>query len=130
MAFNSGTLLWGSDKPYWKMKLLEKLLSLILTVSPESVPVWTNKIIVPFYQPKQKHPWCQLYTKNCECICLQLNVPKNTVPLGSVIDIGRDPEVDGSNVDYDTVYLRFQQESDLKEQRLRSLLERVLTLNG
>ncbi|MDO4586601.1 MAG: hypothetical protein Q4C95_04800 [Planctomycetia bacterium] len=118
----------GSDKPKWPMKLLETIFEVVAQVSPDSLPVWTNKVIVPFYLKKdqKQRPWVQIYTKNCEFICIQLNVPKNTVPLGRLLDIGIEQEVDGSNADYDAVYLRFTTEKEFDVETMKLLFQEVL----
>ncbi|MBQ2849253.1 MAG: ATP-binding cassette domain-containing protein, partial [Thermoguttaceae bacterium] len=96
----------GSDKARWPFGILLRTFEVVESISADLKPVWTNKIVVPFFETGAKRPWCQVYTKNCDVVCVQINAPKGTVPLGRVADVGFEPEVDASNADFDAVYLR------------------------
>ena len=113
----------GGDKARWPFGILLKTFEIVESISAESKPVWTNKIVVPFFEKSAKRPWCQVYTKNCDFVCVQINAPKGTVPLGSVADVGFEPEVDASNADFDAVYLRFRTRNEFNGEKLRELLQ-------
>ncbi len=116
----------GSDKPRWTLEILEKTFEIVESVSNnEANAVWTNKILVPFSFPGAKRPWCQVYTKNSDAICVQVNAPKGTAPLGRVADIGVEPEVDATNLEYDAVYLRFRAKNDFDAEKLRAFLAEI-----
>ena len=115
----------GRDKPRWAFGILEKTFEIVEAVAPDSKPVWTNKIVVPFYEKGAKRPWCQIYTKNCDFVCAQVNAPKGVVTLGRVADVGFEPEVDASNADYDAVYLRFRTKNEFAADKLREVLQEV-----
>ncbi len=113
----------GRDKPRWAFGILEKSLEIVEAVAPDSKPVWTNKIVVPFYEKGAKRPWCQIYTKNCDFVCVQVNAPKGSAPLGRVAGVGFEPEVDASSPDFDAVYLRFRTKNEFEPEKLRAFLE-------
>ncbi len=113
----------GSDKARWPFGILLKTFEIVESISADSKPVWTNKIVVPFFEKGAKRPWCQVYTKNCDFVCVQINAPKGTVPLGRVADVGFEPEVDASNADFDAVYLRFRTRNEFNGEKLRELLQ-------
>ena len=113
----------GSDKARWPFGILLRTFEIVESISAESKPVWTNKVVVPFFDKGAKRPWCQVYTKNCDFVCVQINAPKGTVPLGRVADVGFEPEVDASNADFDAVYLRFRTRSEFNAEKLRELLQ-------
>ncbi|MBQ9128863.1 MAG: ATP-binding cassette domain-containing protein [Thermoguttaceae bacterium] len=124
----------GSVKARWPFGILLKTFEIVESISAESKPVWTNKIVVPFFEKGAKRPWCQVYTKNCDFVCVQINAPKGTVPLGRVADVGFEPEVDASNADFDAVYLRFRTRNEFNAEKLRELLQetfdKIQTENG
>ena len=125
--FTPGNCYGGSSRPQWPISLLERLTALLSEVAPNARAVWTNKIIVPFYLPdRPQRPWAQLYTKNAEFVCLQLNTAKNLLPLGRLLSLGGEPEVDGSNPELDVVYLRFRAEKELDEKKLEPILRESL----
>ena len=113
----------GSDKARWPFGILLKTFEIVESISADSKPVWTNKVVVPFFEKGAKRPWCQVYTKNCDFVCVQINAPKGTVPLGRVADVGFEPEVDASNADFDAVYLRFRTRNEFNAEKLRELLQ-------
>ena len=113
----------GSDKARWPFGILLKTFEIVESISADSKPVWTNKIVVPFFEKGAKRPWCQVYTKNCDFVCVQINAPKGAVPLGRVADVGFEPEVDASNADFDAVYLRFRTRNEFNGEKLRELLQ-------
>lgn len=121
-----GNCYGGSSRPRWNMALLKKIFAMIARRWPHLKPLWTNKVLVPFSSGKGTRRTClQVYTKNCEFVCLQLNVDKNEVPLGRVAELGFDPEVDGGDPDFDCVYLRFRDESELNESQLEKLFSEI-----
>ncbi|MBQ8286240.1 MAG: ATP-binding cassette domain-containing protein [Thermoguttaceae bacterium] len=124
----------GSDKARWPFGILLRTFEVVESISADSKPVWTNKIVVPFFEKGAKRPWCQVYTKNCDFVCVQINAPKGTVPLGRVADVGFEPEVDASNADFDAVYLRFRTRNEFNAEKLRELLQetfdKIQTENG
>ncbi len=121
-----GNCYGGSDKPRWPIQLLKKLVACITTISPDLKPVWTNKMMVPFCKSSTDRPSCILFTKNCEFLGLQINVPKRSVPLGRILDLGTDPEVDGTNTDFDAIQLHFRTEKDYDEKKLTVILQEFL----
>ena len=129
--FTPGPCYGGSVRPKWEMSLLEKIVALLRVVAPDARTIWTNKIIVPFYLPDHpQRPWVQLYTKNAEFVCLQLNVAKNLFPLGRLLELGGEPEVDGSHPDLDSVYLRFRSAKELDEKKLEEILRESALSDG
>ncbi|MDO5552605.1 MAG: ATP-binding cassette domain-containing protein [Planctomycetia bacterium] len=115
----------GSSKAQWPLELLEKLFNLLDEVFPEAVANWSNKVLVPYTLEKGKRTLFQVYTKNCEFVCLQLNVAKNAVPLGRILALGRDAEVDGSHADSDAVYLRFSEWAHFDVAALKTFLREI-----
>lgn len=116
----------GDTKPAWPIDLVEKMESLLLEVDPDLVPNWSNKLLVPFTKKGSSGVSCILMTKNANFLGLQINVPKNSVPLGRILNLGFEPEVDGSNSSYDALLLRFKSRQELNIKDLRSFLQEVL----
>lgn len=113
----------SSDKPVWDMEILSEAVELIRKTAPGAREVWTNRVTVPFYLPQKPSVlFAQLYTKNSDCLILQINLPKKM--FGT--DLYRQAEVDDSNPDFDAVYLRFVGEDDFDSERIRHLLELAL----
>lgn len=116
----------GSSKPSWPIEILTKLLTIIRNCAPALVPVWTNKLMVPFNDKEKGRTVCALMTKNCESLGLQINVVKNSIPLGRILNLGYNPEVDGTSPDYDAVHLRFRSFADFDEKNMSAFLQEVL----
>jgi hypothetical protein len=107
------------------MSLLEKLLDLVESTAPEAKPVWTNKVMVPFLVNGGK-TWAWVHTKKAEMVQLDLKVPKHQVTLGSIRQLGIDPEIHGDDPNHDIVSLKFRLLKELKIGRLRNLLKSSL----
>ncbi|MDR1142219.1 MAG: ATP-binding cassette domain-containing protein [Planctomycetaceae bacterium] len=131
----------GGDKLLWEPSLLTELFGMLKEVSPDSRIVWTNKVLVPFYQPRPKHgtekikklkidgrtmPWLVVHTKRVDAIYIDLYVEKNSVPLGRIHSVGFEPFVNGKNKLFDIIQLKLTQKSELKNQELRQLLQETL----
>ncbi len=117
----------GSSKPSWPIELLTRLLAMIGKNAPNLTPVWTNKLMVPFADKEKKQTVCVVLTKNCEYLGFQLNVPKNSVPLGRILNLGFNPDVDGSSPDYDAVHLRFRSSGDFNDKDLNAFFREILS---
>jgi hypothetical protein len=100
--------------------------------------VWTNKVLVPFYRPasrkrefaktpeRQTMPDIVVHTKRVDAVYVDVYVPKNSVPLGQIRNIGRDPSVQGEDVLFDILQFRFTEKKELKSKEFQKLLREVL----
>ncbi|MDR1269010.1 MAG: ATP-binding cassette domain-containing protein [Planctomycetaceae bacterium] len=131
----------GGDKLLWEPSLLTELFGMLKEISPDSRILWTNKVLVPFYQPRLKHgtvktkklkidgrtiPWLVVHTKRVDAIYIDLYVEKNSIPLGRIRSVGSEPFVNGKNKLFDIIQLKLTQKSELKSRELRQLLQETL----
>ena len=114
----------SSDKAIWPMQLLESVLEVVEKVGRNAVSVWTNRTSVPYTIAGGKYPWVQLFTKNSDFLCLQVNFPKGEVSQERIVGIGFEPEIALAEKDgeFDSVYLRFKSEDDFSVEIIRELL--------
>jgi excinuclease ABC subunit A len=134
----------GGDKLLWEPSLLTELFGMLKEIAPQSRVVWTNKVLVPFYQPRTKHrteeskkweidgrpvPWLVVHTKRVDAIYLDLFVMKNSVPLGRIRFIGTDPFVSGKNKLFDVVQLKLTKKSEIRTAEFQQLLRETLKNN-
>jgi excinuclease ABC subunit A len=138
----------GGDKLLWEPSLLTELFGMLKEIAPQSRIVWTNKVLVPFYQPRPKRrteeskklekkleidgrpvPWLVVHTKRVDAIYLDLFVAKNSVPLGRIRSIGTDPFVSGKNKLFDVVQLKLTKKSEIRTSEFQQLLRETLKNN-
>ncbi len=122
----------GGDKLLWDISLLRELFGILSSVSPEARIVWTNKVLVPLFRPKQgraarpsnakRMPWVVVHTKRIDALYLDIYVPKNAVPLGSVRALGFDAFINGENESCDIVQLKLAKKNDISNPALKKLL--------
>jgi excinuclease ABC subunit A len=135
----------GGDKLLWEPSLLTELFGMLKEMAPASRIVWTNKVMVPFYQPHTKHgkgktkkmkmggwtvPWLVVHTKRVDAVYIDLYVEKNSVPLGRIRSLGTDPFVNGENELFDIVQLKLTGKSELKNREFQQLLRETLKDDG
>jgi excinuclease ABC subunit A len=135
----------GGDKLLWEPSLLTELFGMLKEIAPQSRIVWTNKVLVPFYQPRSKHrteeakklekkleidgrpvPWLVVHTKRVDAVYLDLYVIKNSVPLGRIRSIGNDPFVSGKNKLFDVIQLKLTKKSEIRTLEFQQLLRETL----
>ena len=80
-------------KVQWEMEVLEQLHELLQSTASEAQFLWSNKQIVHLYVPNQKEPWASIQTKKSEALWLHLTGPKNSIPLGRVASLSKNPTV-------------------------------------
>lgn len=103
----------------WDVEVLEVLHDTLSEAAPSSQFLWSNKQVVHLYVNEQKEPWASIQTKKTDAIWLQLNVPKDSVSLGRIVDLAEEPTVKSSE-DKDIVRMKFKDAEsagagDLKE---------------
>ncbi len=113
-------------KPRWQPDLLEKVCALVENTAPGCRFGWENKVAVPIHLPGKKAPWAGLITKKPDAVHLVLLGPKNRFPAGRLRELGREPQLDGSRADVDTIRLRFQTVADLAKGDLKTFLKEHL----
>ena len=93
--------------------------------------LWSNKVLVHLIPPQRSEPWATLLTKKTTHVELLLYGPKDKFPLGRVVGLARDREVDATDRRRDVVRLRFRNASDLERGDLKQFLqEHAASLNG
>ena len=122
----------GGNKLQWDIVMLDTVFKMLAELAPDAKPVWTNKVLVPYYvgPPKKTGgrilPWVIVGTKRCDALYLDIYVQKNAVPLGKIRNLGFEPNVNGSNPDYDVLELRFRTKAELANPTLRETLRESL----
>jgi excinuclease ABC subunit A len=112
--------------PKWDVQLLHQVVQLLQNVSPTGRFEWTNQVIVHHYLPGKQEPWATLETKRPDYVGVILRVPKQSVALGSILELGSDRAIDGSRAGaWDVVRIQFQTLADLQRGDLQGLLTRV-----
>lgn len=123
--FSSHGFYGGTSSPMWSMNLLEKIFSIIQDADPTGSFDWNRKINVLFKAKESDFGWIQVFTKNADFICVQVNVEKNSIPQEETANLGYDQELDSTRPDADIFYLRYLAEDDLDEKRLREFLRKA-----
>ena len=112
----------------WDAELLEQLFDLLEKVSPEGEFVWSNKQVVPVYVSGQKEPWAAVQTKKLDAVHLTLSGPKGRFALGSLTELGHDPQLDAERPNQDLVRLKLQTPDDLTPDLTKFLKEHLKTI--
>jgi excinuclease ABC subunit A len=97
----------------WDAEVLEELCELLGEVCPEGQFLWNNKQVVPVYVRGQHEAWAAVQTKKTDAVYLHLMGPKGRFPLGRVMGLGHDPQLDGQRPDLDVIRLKFRGAEDL-----------------
>ena len=128
----------GGKTLLWELTLLTELFDMIEKSASDLRVVWTNKVLVPFYRPasrkreftkaseRQTLPDVVVHTKRVDAIYVDVYVPKNSVPLGQIRNIGREPSVHGEDALFDMLQFRFTEKKELKSKEFQKLLREVL----
>ena len=122
----------GGNKLQWDIAMLDTVFKMLTELAPDAKPVWTNKVLVPYYVGPPKRlggrivPWVIVGTKRCDALYLDIYVQKNAIPLGRIRNLGFEPNVNGSNPDYDILELRFRTKTELANPILRETLRETL----
>ncbi|MEX1040039.1 MAG: excinuclease ABC subunit UvrA [Pirellulaceae bacterium] len=120
-----------SGKPIrWESFLLKHLFDLITEVAPEGEFLWNNQMLVHHLLPDKRNPWATVYTKRPDMIRLEIHVPKGSVTLGRLVDLGKVPEVDTARESEDLVRLHFQNKADLEKGDLAAFLKEMEAINN
>jgi excinuclease ABC subunit A len=116
----------GGTTPVWSYSLLEEIFAMLKTAAPDAEPNWSNKVLVPFTLPGGKRSWAIVHTKRVDGIYLELYVKKNSIPLGSISDIGCERHVDGTRDGFDVLTFVFTKKSELKKTELAKVLQQAV----
>ncbi|MCL2306039.1 MAG: ATP-binding cassette domain-containing protein [Planctomycetaceae bacterium] len=122
----------GGNKLEWDIAMLDTVFKMLGELAPNAKPVWTNKVLVPYYVGPPKKvggrilPWVIVGTKRCDALYVDIYVQKNAIPLGKIRQIGFEPNVNGSNPEYDILELRFRNKAELSNPALRETLRETL----
>ena len=120
----------ASSTPKWSFGLLEGILDVVQNTDPFGTVDWRQKINVRFIIAKSDVCWAQVFTKNVDFICVQVNVKKNSIPTRLILQLGFEPQIDSENPKYDVVYLRFRTQDDFNEERLRDFMAKALKVRA
>jgi len=77
----------------WGVEVLETLHHVLQEAAPHGQFLWNNKQVVHVFVPEQKEPWASISTKKSDALWLQISGPKESISLGSVVDIVEEPTV-------------------------------------
>ncbi len=122
----------GGTQLEWDIAMLDTVFKMLGELAPDAKPVWTNKVLVPYYVgPPRKTggrilPWVIVGTKRCDALYVEIFVHKNAIPLGKIHNVGFEPHVNGENADYDILELRFRNKSELTDTVFRETLRESL----
>jgi len=129
----------GGSKLQWDLSLLTELFEMIGKIAGDLRIAWTNKVLVPFYRPASRRtsfhktaaeerviPDVVVHTKRVDAVYVDLYVPKNSVPLGRIRNIGNDPHVNGENALFDILQFKFSEKKELKSKEFQKLLHEML----
>ncbi len=111
--------------PKWDEQLLQKICDMIRKTAPDGEFQWNNKASVAFRVPGIEHPWVSLFTKQTDDLSLFVNGPKGQIPLGRVLELGREQEI-VPRTGYDAIRLRFCDMADLNTRSLGKFLREHL----
>lgn len=110
----------------WDVEVLEVLHDTLTEAAPDSQFLWSNKQVVHLYVKQQKEPWASIQTKKTDAIWLQLNVPKNSVPLGRIADLAEEPIVRSTD-SKDVVRMKFKNVEQAGADGLKDFLKEHIT---
>jgi excinuclease ABC subunit A len=129
----------GGKSLHWDISLLTELFDMIDKAAGDLRIVWTNKVLVPFYRPASRRtsfhktaaqeriiPDVVVHTKRVDAVYVDVYVPKNSVPLGQIRNIGNDPLVNGENSLFDILQFKFTEKKELKSKDFQKLLHEAL----
>lgn len=104
----------------WTQDMLRTVFDLIEGLADDVVAVWTKKIAVPFSIQNIQSPWVQVYTKNNNFLCVQINFPQ-----GKVINerLGFEPLIESIDSNIDSLYLRFRNSQEFDSAKLLKCLK-------
>lgn len=114
----------ASDEPLWDATLLEGTLNEIELVNQEGKTVWNKRTFVEFIT-RNGVLWAQVYTKNKDFICVQLNAAKGFFKPKMYQKLGFEPELDDSEAERDSLYLRCRNDAVFDDKRFKALLKTV-----
>jgi excinuclease ABC subunit A len=97
----------------WDAEVLEELCEPLGEVCAQGQFLWNNKQVVPVYVRGQHEPWAAVQTKKTDAVYLHLTGPKGRFPLGRVMGLGHDPQLDGQRPDVDVIRLKFRAAEEL-----------------
>ncbi len=120
--FSTEGLYGNGDSPCWKYQLLDEVVETLTNVDPSGEVNWNQKIAVSITSAKSQAPWAVIYTKNVDWICVQFNVRKN-VPDFSELGLSETAfEMETDDKEKDSIYIRFKNEDEWNEDKLRGLI--------
>jgi excinuclease ABC subunit A len=112
--------------PKWEPEVLEELCRLLERTAPGCRFGWGNKVLVPVHVGDGKIPWAAIQTKKPDAVHLDLFGPKNRFPMGSLTELGRDPQLDTERPEFDRIRLTFRSKTDLARGNLARFLKKHL----
>jgi hypothetical protein len=122
----------------WEWSILKELFEMMENIASDLRIVWTNKVLVTLHRPLAHRrefsktvdgrnlPDVVVHTKEFDALRVDIYVPKNSVPLGQIRNIGDDPSVDGENPLYDILKFGFTLTEQLKSKEFQKLLREAL----
>ena len=114
-----------SQRLTWNLELLGRIADVVQNTNPLGFADWYQKISVPFKTPKSDFAWAQIFTKNTDFICVQVNVEKKSFTQADIAGLGFEPELEQSSSRGDVVYLRYRSDADYDEAKLQSFLKKA-----
>ena len=97
----------AGNRVAWGVEVLEELCEALTSAAPDAQFLWNNQQVVHVCPPRGGEPWATLHTKKLAALELSLMGPKHRFTLGSVADLGQEPELQTDRPDRDVVKLKF-----------------------
>jgi excinuclease ABC subunit A len=127
----------GGTKLHWDISLVKDAFDLINGIAPDLRSVMTNKVMVSFRRRKRAGrssantanrnlPVAVVHTKRVDALYIEIYVAKNSVTLGQIRNIGKEPFVIGSHAGYDILLFKFTEKKELKNEQFQKLLRETL----
>ncbi|MDX1968401.1 MAG: excinuclease ABC subunit A [Planctomycetaceae bacterium] len=107
-------------KVTWDPEVLDTLFNLLEELWPDAKIDYTGKVVVNYRRGKTR--LATVVTKRPAGIDLELFVPRQSVSLGSITELGEEPSVRAADDGIDLVGLRFTETSQIQTAELRKFL--------
>ena len=111
-----------SEAPQWPQELLEETLNTVELVNKAGKTVWNKRTTVEF-RTRKGTLWAQVFTKNKDFICVQLDAAKGLFKLRQYQSLGFEPELDDSDPKRDSLYLRCRDDARFDAKLFKELLK-------
>ena len=93
--------------------------------APHGQFLWNNKQVVHVFVPEQKEPWVSISTKKSDALWMQISGPKNSLSLGSVVDLAEEPTM--TTIDKrDILRMSFKDPEQVAEPDFKKFLQQHL----